>query len=376
MTRPFRRSRRGGRSGGRAAAFAPGVFALGVFLFAGCGESEPRLTFVSWGGAIGRAEEAEILGPYRAETGKQVRMEDYSGGLAQVRAQVDTGRIHWDTVNLEIFDAVRGCDEGLLEPIPPERLARGADGSAPEDDFAPETLTECGAGTVFYSTMYAYHPDAFPGEKPSTIEDFFDLERFPGRRGMRRSPLVNLEMALMADGVALDEVYRALDTPEGLDRAFRKLDSIRDEVVWWEAGAQPPQMLADREVGMSTAYNGRIFNAQVVEEQPFVIVWDGQVLDVGQVGIVAGTENLEQALEFVAYYTTPSVVSRLTRRISYPPARLSGFPLVSTHITGIDMHPHLPTSPENRTRALMSDWRWWSDNLDEMNDRFSAWLSR
>lgn len=372
-----------GRAGGRrrSGAVLPAVVfpllaAFGTGAAAGCGEREPRLTFVSWGGAIGRAEEAEILTPYRAETGLEVRMEDYSGGLAQVRAQVDTGRIHWDTVNLELFDAVRGCDEGLLEPIPPNRLSPGADGSAPVDDFAPETLTECGAGTVFYSTMYAYHPDAFPGERPARIEDFFDLERFPGRRGMRRSPLVNLEMALMADGVPLDRVYAVLDTPEGLERAFAKLDTVRDEVVWWEAGAQPPQMLADREVGLTTAYNGRMFNAQVIEEQPFVIVWDGQVLDVGQIGIVAGTENLEKALDFVAYYTTPEVVSRLTRRISYPPARSSGFPFVSKHITGIDMLPHLPTAPQNRTRTLMSDWRWWSENLDEMNDRFTAWLTR
>lgn len=354
----------------------PLLAAFGLGAAAGCGEREPRLTFVSWGGAIGRAEEAEILTPYRAETGLDIRMEDYSGGLAQVRAQVDTGRIHWDTVNLEIFDAVRGCDEGLLEPIPPSRLRPGADGSAPADDFAPETLTECGAGTVFYSTMYAYHPDAFPREKPARIEDFFDLERFPGRRGMRRSPLVNLEMALMADGVPLDRVYATLDTPEGLERAFAKLDTIRDQVVWWEAGAQPPQMLADREVGLTTAYNGRIFNAQVLEEQPFVIVWDGQILDVGQIGIVAGTENLEMALDFVAYYTAPETTWRLTRRISYPPARRSGLPFVSKHLTGIDMRPHLPTAPENRTRTLMSDWRWWSENLDEMNDRFTAWLSR
>ena len=359
------------------AVVLPLLAALGLGAAAGgCGEREPRLTFVSWGGAIGRAEEAEILTPYRAETGLDIRMEDYSGGLAQVRAQVDTGRIHWDTVNLEIFDAVRGCDEGLLEPIPPSRLRPGADGSAPADDFAPETLTECGAGTVFYSTMYAYHPDAFPGEKPARIEDFFDLERFPGRRGMRRSPLVNLEMALMADGVPLDRVYATLDTPEGLERAFAKLDTIRDQVVWWEAGAQPPQMLADREVGLTTAYNGRIFNAQVLEEQPFVIVWDGQILDVGQIGIVAGTENLEMALDFVAYYTAPETTWRLTRRISYPPARRSGLPFVSKHITGIDMRLHLPTAPENRTRTLMSDWRWWSENLDEMNDRFTAWLSR
>ena len=348
----------------------------GLGATAGCGGSESRLTFVSWGGAIGRAEEAEILTPFRAESGRMVRMEDYSGGLAQIRAQVDTGRVHWDVVNLELFDAVRGCDEGLLEPIPADRLPPGADGSAPADDFAPETLTECGVGTVFFSTMYAYHPDAFPREKPSTIEDFFDLERFPGRRGMRRSPLVNLEMALMADGVPLEEVYPVLGTREGLDRAFRKLDTIRDQVVWWEAGAQPAQMLADREVGMTTAYNGRIFNAQAIEGQPFVTVWDGQVLDVGQIGIVAGTRQLDLALEFVSYYTAAENVSRLTRRISYPPARQSGFTLISEHITGIDIRPYLPTYPENLTRTLLSDYRWWSDNLDEMNDRFSAWLTR
>ena len=99
---------------------------------------------------------------------------------------------------------------------------------------------------------------------------------------MRRVPDVNLEFALLADGVPSEQVYEVLSTQEGLDRAFRKLDTIKDQVVWWEAGAQAPQLLADGEVAMSTAYNGRIFNAQVLENQPFVIVWDGQILDRGQ----------------------------------------------------------------------------------------------
>ena len=95
---------------------------------------------------------------------------------------------------------------------------------------------------------------------------------------MRRVPQGNLEFALMADGVPRDQVYPALSTPEGLERAFRKLDTIKDEVIWWEAGAQPQQMLADGEVVMSTAYNGSVFNARVLEDQPFVIVRDGQLL--------------------------------------------------------------------------------------------------
>ncbi len=69
----------------------------------------------------------------------------------------------------------------------------------------------------------------------------------------------------MADGVPADEVYATLETDEGIDRAFAVLDRIKDDVIWWEAGAQPPQLLADGEVAMSTAYNGRFFAAQVAE---------------------------------------------------------------------------------------------------------------
>ena len=362
--------------GRRPAALA----VLAALVAAGCSSGEPdagSLTVVSWGGAFARAVTRAYYEPFEAATGMRLAREDYNGGLAEIRTQVDTGNVHWDIVDLETFDAVRGCDEGLLELIPDGLLAPGADGSPPAEDFWPEANTDCGVGNVFYSTVVAYHPDRFSGETPATLDDFFDLERFPGRRGMRRSPLVNLEFALMADGAAPEEVYALLDTEAGMDRAFGKLETIRDQVVWWEAGAQPPQMLADAEVVMSTAYNGRIFNAQVLEEQPFVIIWDGQVLDIGQTGIVAGTPNLEAALEFVRFSSTAEAMARLSGEIAYSPTRRSAIPLVSTHReTGVPMLPHLPTSPQNLGRVLTSDTLWWSDHLDEVNERFSAWLTR
>ena len=335
------------------------------------------LTAVSWGGSYARACEKAFYEPFTAETGIEVRLEDYNGGLAQIRAQVETGNVYWDVVDMGMADSVRGCDEGLLEPIDVGDLPPGADGTPAARDFYPGTVTECGVGTLFYSTIYAYNLEQFPGARPSTIADFFDLETFPGRRGMRRTPQVNLEFALMADGVPLDQVYATLRTQEGLDRAFRKLDGIKDHIVWWEAGAQPPQMLADGEVTMSTAYNGRIFNAQVLENQPFVIVWDGQVLDTGQLVIVAGSPNLEAARQLFSFATTVRSLVAVGRYISYSPARLSGTALISTHLeTGVDMKPHMPTSPENVARGLQYDWEWWSDHIDEMNLRFIAWLLR
>ena len=345
---------------------------------AACGSDPPRsLTTVSWGGSFARAVNEGANIPFTEATGIRVDVEDYNGGLAQIRAQVDIGDIHWDVVDLEIADAVRGCDEGLLEPIDINSLPPGPDGTPAAEDFVAEGQTECGVGMLYWSTVYAYNADNMPGARPATMADFFDLETFPGRRGMRRVPQVNLEFALIGDGVPLDQVYAMLDTPEGLDRAFAKLETIKDEVIWWEAGAQPPQMLADGEVAMSTAYNGRIFNAQVLEDQPFVIVWDGQLLDVGQVGVVAGTPRLDLALEYLAFATSAESQARIARRISYSPMRRSGVPLVTTHVVaGVEMEPHMPASPANTTRALRYDWAWWVDNQDEMNERFSAWLAR
>ena len=335
------------------------------------------ITVVSWGGSYARACREAYHKAFTAETGMEVLLEDYNGGLAQIRAQVDAGAVHWDVVDMEMPDARLACDEGLIEIVELADMPAGVNGESPEDDFPEESVSECGPGNLFYSTIYAYKSNYLKGQPPETIADFFDLEKFPGRRGMRRFPLINLEFALLADGVALDSVYETLDSPQGLDRAFSRLDTIKEQVVWWEAGAQPPQLLADGEVIMSTAYNGRIFNAQVLENQPFVIVWDGQALDSGLLGIVAGTPRLEAAMEFVASSNRPDAIANISKYISYGPVRRSARALVDRHLeTGVDMRPHMPTSPDNLKRALRVDWRWWSENRDEMYERFSAWLAR
>ena len=353
------------------------LIALGLTTAIGASAVAQTLTVVSWGGSYGRASQQAVLDPFAEETGIRVRMEDYNGGLAQIRAQVEAGRVHWDVVDLELPDLVRGCDEGLLELVEIDDMPAAPDGTPANEDYLPDTITECGGCTLFYSTIYAYNAEDFPDAKPTTMEDFFDTAKFPGRRGMRRVPMANLEFALIADGVPLGDVYAVLGTPEGMDRAFAKLDTIKDQIVWWEAGAQPPQLLADREVAMSTAYNGRIFNAQVLEKQPFVVVWDGQVLDSGGFGIVAGTRRLEEARQFIAFSAKSPIMAAFSKYISYSPARRSGTPFVTTHVeTGVEMAPHMPTTPANMRRALQNDWRWWADHADEVNERFGAWLAR
>ena len=353
---------------------------IAIALLAGLGAAlswAESLTVVSWGGSYAKACEEAYLKPFAAETGIQVLLEDYNGGLSQVRSQVEADSVHWDIVDIQFPDLVRGCDEGLFETLDTSLLAPGANGSTPQDDFYPDLISDCGIAMLFFSTVVAYNNERTTGVVPLVIQDFFDLDRFPGRRGMRRSPLANLEFALLADGVPASEVYSVLDTEEGIDRAFRKLDTIKDRVVWWDAGAQPPQMLADGEVVMTTSYNGRIFNAQVLENQPFTIVWHGQVLEISNLAIISGSKNLDAARQLVAYASRPSSMAAISHYIAYSPSRRSAEALVSTHLaTGVTMNPHMPNAPENRRLALRSDWLWWADNGDDMNERFAAWLLR
>ena len=357
---------------------AAGRLAAAVLLAAvpGLGwAAEQQLTVATWGGIYTDASRKAFFDPFTAETGIEIRTDSYSGGLSDIRAQVESGNIFWDVVDFEFADLVLGCEENLLELVDAESLPPAPDGLPAKDDYEEGTLSNCGGGGLYWSTYYAYNSKAFPDGGPATLEDFFDLAEFPGRRGMRRIPYTNLEFALMADGVPPEEVYATLATPEGVDRAFGKLDSIKKHIVWWDVAAQPLQMLAAQEVAMTTSWNARVFQARFVDKQPFVSVWNGQVLENGQFGIVAGTPQVEAAQKFLRFASRPDRMAAMSRYVPYSPTRQSAGELVSIHLeTGLEIWPHMPNYPLNRQRSLRSDSFWWRDNLEEMIDRFNSWL--
>ncbi len=333
--------------------------------------AEDALTIVSWGGAYTKSQVEAYQKPFTEKTGIKILSEDYNGGLAQVKAQVETGNVTWNVLDVELSDAIRGCEEGLLEEIDASILPPAPDGTPASEDFISGSLHDCAVGEIVWSNVVAYNNGKFPDAKPQTIADFFDLEKFPGKRGLRKNPKPNLEWALMADGVSLDQVYEVLATDEGKDRAFKMLDKIKSQTVWWEAGAQPPQLLADGEVAMTSAYNGRLFNAIVEEGKDFVIIWDGQVWDLDLWVIPKGAPNLDKTLEFIKYSTDTQRLADQSKYISYGPVRKSSFPLVSEK-----MQPHMPTAPENFKNALQNDYEFWADNQDELNERFATWLAK
>ncbi|MXZ43408.1 MAG: ABC transporter substrate-binding protein [Gammaproteobacteria bacterium] len=353
----------------RSLAFLFALVSANVF-------AEGELTIVSWGGSYAKASIDGIFKPFEEATGIKVNVEDYNGGLAQIRGQVESGNVHWDVVDVESQDDLIGCDEGLLEYLDDLELPDAPDGTSAEEDFFEDANSECGLGNIVWATVIAYNSSTYEEDPPSTMADFFDLEKYPGKRGMRRTPEVNFEFALMADGVPPEEVYDLLSTDEGIDRAFKKLDTIKDSIIFWETGAQPPQLLADKEVAITTAYNGRIFNAINTEKQPFVIVWDSHIRDYGQWVIVAGAPNLDNAKKFLQFAARSTSMAGVSNRISYGPLRHSAWGLVDKHVdTNIDMRPHMPTAPENSKNYLDNNAEWWAEHRDDLFERFGVWLS-
>lgn len=350
---------------------AQGGALLALVMLMPTAQAQSELTFVSWGGAYTRSQMLAYVRPYQSSTDTRVNVEDYNGGLADLRNQVRSLNFKWDVVDLELSDALRGCEEGLLEPINHAELAPASNGGPVRDDFLPGSLTECAIGTVVWSTVVAYDAAAFAGEQPDSLEDFFDTERFPGRRGLRRTPKANLEWALIADGVPPQQVYTKLATEEGLTRALRKLNELKPYLVWWQAGIEAPRLLETQRVTMTSAYNGRIEAAVSERDELFHIIWDHQVWNIDLLGIPKDNPRRNAALDFIRFATAPAQLAEQARQIPYGPVRHSSLALLSP-----EERANLPTERGNFANAFQIDARWWAEHFETINTRFEEWLQQ
>ena len=330
------------------------------------------VTFVSWGGAYTRSQMLAFVYPFERRFNTRVNVLDYHGGLDEIRNQVSSLNVKWDVVDLEPADAIRGCEEGLLQPLDPALLKKSADGKSLKEDFLPEAIQKCAVGTVVWSTVIAYDKQRFEGETaPERLRDFFDTVRFPGPRGMRRTPKANLEWALISDGVPAERVYSVLETEDGLQRAFSVLDRLKPNIVWWNSGAQAPRLLEAGRVAMTTAYNGRVYDAMAQRSPGLRIIWDHQIWSYDLLGIPRHSRNRELAEKFLRFATSSEQLAEQARHIPYGPVRRSALAQVES-----SLRPHLPTEPENFASALQINAAWWAEHFDQINIRFEEWLER
>lgn len=344
----------------------------------GCAE---EMTIVSWGGAYQESQLKAYVEPYVAVTGVKVSFDESSAeATAKLRAMNESGNVTWDVVDVVASDAIRLCDEGLAAELDPATdLANAPDGTSAADDFGNLRVNECFVPQIVYSTTIGYRTDKVGDTPPTEICDIFDTTKYPGKRALQKRPIDNLEWAAYCNGTPKDKLYEVLSTEEGVQAAFDKLSTIKDDVVWWTAGAETPQLLADGEVVMGSTFNGRLFSAIVEQDQPIDMMWDMQSFDLDGWILPAGLDEarMKRAKHFLKFATDTQRLADQAKYISYGPARKSSAPLVGKHeALGIDMAPHMPTDPANSGNVHNYDYTWWADNRDDLDAKFQSWLAQ
>lgn len=321
-----------------------------------------ELTIVNFGGANSLAQKAAYVEPFQKTTGNKVTVVEYNGEMAKIKAMVETKKVSWDLVEIESGEIGRACEEGLLEKIDHAKIG-------PKDLFMPAAFHECGFGAFVWSTVLGYNADKLKNP-PKGWSDFWDVKKYPGKRGLRKGARYNLEFALMADGVPTKEVYNVLATKAGVDRAFKKLDELKSNIQWWEAGAQPPQFLVAGDVVMSTVYNGRIDAAQR-EGKNLAITWAGGIYDLDYWVIPKGSKNKDVAEKFIAFSSTAEAQHNYASKIAYGPVNNNAFKRMD-----YKMLAQLPTSTANVKDSVQQNMKFWTDHGEELEQRFTAWAAK
>ena len=257
--------------------------------------------------------------PFKNKTGVGVHVTQDPQILHVLRS----GRIAGDIVSLTERQATQGCAENLLIPIEPDKWLPGPHGESPSKDFHARALTKCAVAILAYAMPYVFDADKFSKRKPETIADFFDLETFPGKRGLGRlSRDVNLRWALLADGVRPTDVEDVLTTKRGLDRAFQKLEGIKKHVIWWDKKHPAPKLMLTRQVLMTSIWSTRI-RALANEMAAVGQVWDKHVRKYYFIAIPRGGRMQSEAVDFMKFITSTETQTRLGLKSLYGPVRRS-----------------------------------------------------
>ncbi|MBS76299.1 ABC transporter substrate-binding protein [Variovorax sp.] len=320
------------------------------------------LTVVSVGGALQESFRKAYWQPYAAAKSEKLVEDSNVVGLTKVKAMVESGNVIWDLVQMDEEDVVVGCDSGLLEKID------WASAAPATRDLPRELMNPCGVPAMLWAKVLSYDSKRLP-DGPKSWADFWDTKRWPGKRALRKQAKQTLEIALMADGVPAAEVYKLLATKAGQDRAFAKLDQIKKDVQWWEAGAQPIEWLASGAVVMASAYNGRI-DAANKEGRSLAMVWKNQVYGPTDWVVVKGSPNKAKALALIDYMSAPAQQKLFAETIPYGPANPKAQALLSKAVLD-----KLPNAPQNIDQPLLQNTAFWADHLDELQQRFAKWVS-
>jgi putative spermidine/putrescine transport system substrate-binding protein len=313
---------------------------------------DKSIAFASWGGTTQDGQKAAWADPFTAETGVQV-LQDGPTDYGKFVTMVESGNVEWDVVDVENDFAVMAGKKGLLEPLDFSVIKR--------DDLDPRFVNDYSVGSFFYAYTLGYNKDVYKDAQPKTWNDLFDLEKFPGKRTYYKwsGPGV-YEIALLADGVKPEELY-----PLDIDRALKKLDTIKKEIVWWASGAQSQQLLASAETPMGMFWSGRV-HLLMKDGANVDMSWEQNVTAADVLVVPKGTKNKEQAMKFLARATSAEGQAEMAKLLGYSPTNLKSIDLLDE-----ETRESLPSKYAAQNVPINIEY--WADNRDMLGKRWYDW---
>lgn len=331
---------------------------------AGGALAQEQVVVVGWGGVWQDAYRKALFEPFMKETGIKVVEEEFGGEYARITSQVEAGKIVWDLAPFESPQVIQGCDEGIFEKL--DWAALG--GRDKQIDYAAH---DCGIASDIWATVMAYDGDKIK-DGPKSWADFWDVAKWPGKRGAYKDARIMIEVALMADGVKKEDIYTVLRSPDGFDRAFKKLDELKPHIVWSESAADGMQRLLAGDVAMTVNFNARVTGAAKENNRNLVIGWDS--------GFWVGTDfwvkiangpNPAAAQKLLAFYSKPETQAELVKHLSYGVPTLAAYDLMSPEIRAA-----LPTSPDKAAMAAVYSDEFWVEAQAKATERFNTWAAQ
>ncbi|MGF7159795.1 putative spermidine/putrescine transport system substrate-binding protein [Rhodoligotrophos appendicifer] len=343
-----------------AKAAAAALPLLCASLAAGHALAEETVNVASYGGAYQDALRKAFYDPTAKALG--ITIKDYTlSSIADIRTQVKAGNIEWDVVELYSGQCQQAANEGLLEPL--DYKVINADG-IPKDVVQPYWV-----GFTAYSSVLAYNTEVYKDNPPKNWKDFWDTEKFPGTRALGGYGLsTTAEMALMADGVAKDQLY-----PIDQERAIKKLEEIKPHIVaWWSSGAQSAQLATSGEADMLSIWVARI-EAAIKDGAPYAFTYDQAIMDVECLVVPKGAKNKELAMKVINSFISPELQAELPKYVSYGPMNQKAY---DTGKISPETAAKANTSPENLSKQVVQNKAYWAENGQKSQEKWDAFLQK
>ncbi len=316
-------------------------------------QSDKAVTVTCWGGTYRDAVEKCWARPFTEETGIPVTLID-NADLAKLKAQIDMNNVQWDVFDSVGSQITAGSREGMWEKVDKGIIDTSDLISPGGEDYV---------GAFFYGGGVGWDGARIPdGQHPVDFAGLWDVETFPGRRGLSVNIGETLEIALLADGVKPQELY-----PLDVERGFASLEKIKPHVrKWIESTPQTVTLLSSNEIDFAYAYIGRIKTAQ--DSGGTVAMSYKQTLNSLEFfAVPKSSPNREAGMRYIAFCLRPDRQAAFGEAIFYTPNARQAFALVSPEAKAFmpDMG-----SPDN----AVADAAWWADKYTELQKRYTEWL--